>query len=545
MTTLPVALSLSSSFTQIGAIAAFAALLGIAILALLLFSQARELKRLREWAGRAPERSAELEQRVSAEAVARVGQPVPPVPPVRQVPRTTPVVARPAAATAGGPATRVVGGVPGETTAEADAVTPLPPPASTGQAPRAPAGAAPVSAGQAAPGALGGSVPLAAGQAAPGIAAQTGPAAAGQRSASSAAPGEGNRPGTPGAGPPATPAGAASPSTRLTQSDDEPSREGWDAVRSTSPTTQHSPSGAPQIGAGDQSEGVAAPPTSNAPIAAGPATAAAAARMAGPASATPRAPTPAPGASAPAGALAAPGESVSPSPAPPRRAPSTSRPPAPTDQRRGTPEAATTAGTGAASRQAERLSAESRARRPDPKRGSSRAGGSPARATIAIVAGVIVVVVALVLVFSSGGGGKSTGQGSAATQGAAQTVSTTTATHAVTRTSVRHTPATVASPASITVAVLNGTNTTGLAHSLSDDLQQSGYLRAAALNGSPPGSHTTTTVEYANGHKAEAQGVAHALEVTQVQSMETAVASLAGAATVVVIAGEDKAASVP
>ena len=59
----------------------FAALLGIAILSLLVFSQAREIKRLREWAGRAPERASELEQRVSAEAAARIqrtGQPMPP-----------------------------------------------------------------------------------------------------------------------------------------------------------------------------------------------------------------------------------------------------------------------------------------------------------------------------------------------------------------------------------------------------------------------------------------------------------------------------------
>ena len=69
------ALSLSSTFTQIGAIAAFAALVGIAILSLLCFSQAREIKRLREWAGRAPERAAELEQRVSESAAARVQQP--------------------------------------------------------------------------------------------------------------------------------------------------------------------------------------------------------------------------------------------------------------------------------------------------------------------------------------------------------------------------------------------------------------------------------------------------------------------------------------
>jgi len=65
------ALSVSHTFTEIGAIAAFAALVGIAVLSLLCFSQAREIKRLREWAGRAPERAAELEQRVSAEAAAR------------------------------------------------------------------------------------------------------------------------------------------------------------------------------------------------------------------------------------------------------------------------------------------------------------------------------------------------------------------------------------------------------------------------------------------------------------------------------------------
>lgn len=164
-----------------------------------------------------------------------------------------------------------------------------------------------------------------------------------------------------------------------------------------------------------------------------------------------------------------------------------------------------------------------------------------------VVGAVVVVVVALVLVLSSGGGGKSSsGGGSASTQGSAKTSSTTSATHTSTRTSSHHgeSSVAVANPAAITVAVLNGTNTNGLAHSLSDDLQQSGYLRATALDGSPPGSHTTTVVEYTSGHKAEAQSVAKALEVTRVQPMETGVSSLAGAATVVVIAGEDKAAAV-
>src|SRR3954447_17894427 len=104
------ALSISTKFTEVGAIVAFAALLGIAVLSLLVFSQAREIKRLREWAGRAPERAAEMEQRVSESAAVRarapqdaqvtqVGQTV------RPVARASPVVARqagPVAVTAGG-----------------------------------------------------------------------------------------------------------------------------------------------------------------------------------------------------------------------------------------------------------------------------------------------------------------------------------------------------------------------------------------------------------------------------------------------------------
>src|SRR5258708_18867294 len=92
------AFSVSSTFTKIGAIVAFVALLGIAVLSLLVFSQAREIRRLREWAGRAPERAADLEQRVSAEAAARAQQPAAAVQAVRPVPRSTPLNARPATA---------------------------------------------------------------------------------------------------------------------------------------------------------------------------------------------------------------------------------------------------------------------------------------------------------------------------------------------------------------------------------------------------------------------------------------------------------------
>ncbi|HYN90498.1 MAG TPA: hypothetical protein VER75_01160, partial [Thermoleophilaceae bacterium] len=44
---------------EIGAYAGLAAVAGLAVLSVLYFSQARDVKRLREWAGRAPERSAE------------------------------------------------------------------------------------------------------------------------------------------------------------------------------------------------------------------------------------------------------------------------------------------------------------------------------------------------------------------------------------------------------------------------------------------------------------------------------------------------------
>jgi hypothetical protein len=62
-----------------GAYAGLAAVVGLGVLSLLYFSQAREVKRLREWAGRAPERAMELEQRVQADAQRRVvAQPLAP-----------------------------------------------------------------------------------------------------------------------------------------------------------------------------------------------------------------------------------------------------------------------------------------------------------------------------------------------------------------------------------------------------------------------------------------------------------------------------------
>jgi len=59
---------------EIGSYAGFAAVVGLAVLSALYFSQARDVKRLREWAGRAPERAAEQEARIAAQAQAQAAQ---------------------------------------------------------------------------------------------------------------------------------------------------------------------------------------------------------------------------------------------------------------------------------------------------------------------------------------------------------------------------------------------------------------------------------------------------------------------------------------
>jgi phage shock protein PspC (stress-responsive transcriptional regulator) len=56
---------------EIGAFAGLVAFLGLAVLALLSFAQGRDLRRLREWAGSAPERDAELKETTSASAAER------------------------------------------------------------------------------------------------------------------------------------------------------------------------------------------------------------------------------------------------------------------------------------------------------------------------------------------------------------------------------------------------------------------------------------------------------------------------------------------
>jgi hypothetical protein len=62
---------LAHAIEQIGSYAGLAAFLGLGVLALLSFTQARDLRRLREWAGSAPERDAERKETTSTVAAQR------------------------------------------------------------------------------------------------------------------------------------------------------------------------------------------------------------------------------------------------------------------------------------------------------------------------------------------------------------------------------------------------------------------------------------------------------------------------------------------
>jgi len=62
---------LAHAIEQIGSYAGLAAFLGLGVLALLCFTQARDIRRLREWAGSAPERDAERKEATSTVAAQR------------------------------------------------------------------------------------------------------------------------------------------------------------------------------------------------------------------------------------------------------------------------------------------------------------------------------------------------------------------------------------------------------------------------------------------------------------------------------------------
>ncbi len=102
----------ASQFDTIGPYVGFGSLIAVIAMAILVFSQGRELQRLREWAGSAPERLDALEQQLQEERTARPpaagpGRLAPH--PGAQVPPTPPVPAGAAPAVGAGAAAGVAG----------------------------------------------------------------------------------------------------------------------------------------------------------------------------------------------------------------------------------------------------------------------------------------------------------------------------------------------------------------------------------------------------------------------------------------------------
>jgi hypothetical protein len=415
------ALSLSSSFTQVGAIVAFAVLLGIALLSMLIFTQARELKRLREWTEREPERVAELEQRISAAVALRIK-------------RASAQLARPAT-----PAKAVV--------AATKVVPALPAPRWLPAAPLLIGGARPP---------------------------QTAP------------PQPAEPPIVPAEQPAERPAEQPAPSERV-----------------------------PQLAGVAVAEAPAAVPVETPP---------------------PRAPTPPPPAPSPREDRGAGDDGGEASRRAPR--PESGRAPMVPPARRTSPPL-----SGGRSQPPRRPARRIGARPPGPPPGPPflREERSPARARALLAAGAIVGVVVLVVVLNSLGGSSSGGKHAAFPPAVSTPVSETRS--ETTRTST-HRSESATSPAETRVVVLNGTETQGLAHRLSSNLQQSGYSLANALAGRPSGSHSATVVEYAAGHRVDAEHVAQTLGVSDVAPLDAATAAMTGSATVVVIAGADQA-SIP
>ena len=175
-------------------------------------------------------------------------------------------------------------------------------------------------------------------------------------------------------------------------------------------------------------------------------------------------------------------------------------------------------------------------RRPvPPPRGQSPRASSRGRRTIAILVVVLALAAVVVglLILTSGGGSKKVASKSAGANAQA---------------AHRHSKPAALKPSSATVAVLNGTAASGLAHRIAVKLGGVGYKQGTVATAADQ-THTATVVAYMPGHKQDAAAVASSLKlgpasVQPVDQNTQAVACpppAACAATVVVTVGSDLA----
>jgi hypothetical protein len=95
-------------------------------------------------------------------------------------------------------------------------------------------------------------------------------------------------------------------------------------------------------------------------------------------------------------------------------------------------------------------------------------------------------------------------------------------------------------PGNVTVAVLNATTVPGLAAALRDQIAAAGFKKGM-INVFSDQQLAESVVQYAPGHEAEATAVSLTVGISQREPVTADSRALAGDATVIVIAGADKA----
>jgi hypothetical protein len=95
-------------------------------------------------------------------------------------------------------------------------------------------------------------------------------------------------------------------------------------------------------------------------------------------------------------------------------------------------------------------------------------------------------------------------------------------------------------PGNVTVSVLNGTTAPGLAAALREQIAAAGFNKGP-IDVFSDQQLAESVVHYAPGHQAEAKAVGRVVGVSRLEPVTGGSRALAGEATVIVIAGADKA----
>jgi hypothetical protein len=103
----------------------------------------------------------------------------------------------------------------------------------------------------------------------------------------------------------------------------------------------------------------------------------------------------------------------------------------------------------------------------------------------------------------------------------------------------KHKGATV-KPGNVTVAVLNATTVPGLAAALRDQIAAAGFKKGT-IDVFSDQQRAASVVQYVPGHEAEALAIGRRFAISRREPVTAASRALAGDATVIVIAGADKA----